>query len=112
MRKSKAILLLFIIILGVCSGLVLLLPRLETSTLDIERLDKEPENYFVLTEEDLEKYHALRKALEEMKKKQVKQILYDVPKEEGYAIFCYMLERQRQVWNPSLKSKRMSLQYV
>ena len=78
---------------------VVLLPRMYpyTAVLDIDRLDYEPEHYFELTEEDLDKYPVLREALEEMKRQGKDTIFYKVPKDEDYAIFNYLSQKQREV---------------
>ncbi|RZN41375.1 MAG: hypothetical protein EFT35_02255, partial [Methanophagales archaeon ANME-1-THS] len=67
-------------------------------SIDIERL-YEP-HYFELTEEDLDNYPLLRKALEGMKRQGEDSISYEVPNEEGYAIFDYLSQKQSEVGPP------------
>ena len=69
----------------------------DIAVLDIKKLI--PEHCFELTEVDLSKYPALREVLEEMGSKE--SVLYYTGKDEGYAIFDYLLERQVQVGTPS-----------
>ncbi|MCD5409262.1 MAG: FUSC family protein [Methanocellales archaeon] len=61
-----------------------------TDVLHIERLDFEPEHYFELTEESLDKHPLLREALEEMERQGKDYVLYEVPNGEGHAIFNYL----------------------
>ena len=94
---------IFLVVLGLSLiFLILYLPNIfYTAVLVIEKLDQEPEHYFVLTEDDLKKYPALRDALERLRGSKEKYILYEVPKQEGYAIFDYLSKRQKEVGNPS-----------
>lgn len=97
MKMIKKLLIALSIVVIVCCLVVVLLPRMNyTAVLDIDRLDFEPEHYFELTEENLDKYPTLRKALEGMKRQGEATILYEVPKDEGYAIYSYLSQKQSE----------------
>ncbi|MEM0203950.1 MAG: hypothetical protein QXO16_08730 [Archaeoglobaceae archaeon] len=81
-------------------ALVLISRMYYTNVLKIERLSFEPKHYFELTKEDLEKYPSLRKALEEMKRQGESKIFYEVPNEEGVAIYRYLGHKQGEVGPP------------
>jgi hypothetical protein len=66
----------------------------ETTVICIDKLDYKPYLYFTLTEEDLKEFPSLKKALEEMKEKGMKRILYEVPREEGQAVCDYLITKQ------------------
>lgn len=66
----------------------------ETTVMRIDKLDYKPELYSVLTEEEMEKFPALRKALEEMEEKGLKSFDYEVPREEGQAVCDYLITKQ------------------
>jgi len=103
MEMIKKLLIVLSIVVIVCCLVVVLLPKMYyTAVLEIDRLDFEPEYYFELTEKDLDNYPALRKALEEMKKKGEATILYEVPKDEGYAIYSYLSQKQEEI-GPSIE---------
>ncbi|RLI75688.1 hypothetical protein DRP04_13260 [Archaeoglobales archaeon] len=53
----------------------------KTATIKIDKLDYESERYSELSEEDLKKLPALKKALKEMSEKRKKSILYEVSRE-------------------------------
>lgn len=98
MELIKTLLLAFGIVVILCSLVIVLLPRMYyTAVLDIDRLDFEPDHYFELTEEDLDNYPVLRKALEEMKRQGEESIRHEVPNEEGYAIFDYLSQKKSEV---------------
>ncbi|RZN43451.1 MAG: hypothetical protein EFT35_01285 [Methanophagales archaeon ANME-1-THS] len=89
-----------IIVIVFCLVIVLLPRMYYTAVLDIDRLNFEPDHYFELTEEDLDNYPVLRDALEEMKRQGEGSISYEVPNEEGYAIFDYLSQKQSEVGPP------------
>jgi hypothetical protein len=74
-----------------------------TSGVHIERADFEPDHYFELTEEDLNKHPALREALGEMKKQEKEYMVYRVPMKEGNALFEYLNQRQKGVGYPNAR---------
>lgn len=101
MDLIKKSLIAFGIVVIACCLVIVLLPRLYyTAVLDIDRLDFEPDHYFELAEEDLDKYPVLREALEGMKRQGEDGILYEVPKDEGYAVFDYVSRKQSEVGPP------------
>ena len=98
MKMIKKLLIALSIVVIVCCLVVVLLPRMNyTAVLDIDRLDFEPEHYFELTEENLDKYPILRKALEEMKKEEKRKILEIIPEEKGVIVYEYLRLRQGEV---------------
>jgi len=98
MEMIKKLLIALGIVVIVCCLVVVLLPRMYyTNVLGIDRLDFEPEHYFELTEDDLDKYPVLREALEEMEKEEKMRQSSEIPEEEGVIVDEYLRQRQREV---------------
>lgn len=78
-------------------------PAHDVVFLSIHKLDYEPGSYFVLTEDDLNRYPELRKALEMMREKGEESIIYSLPKDRGNEIFGYLNKRQKAalIGNPA-----------
>jgi hypothetical protein len=66
----------------------------ETTVMRIDKLEYEPEIYSELTEEEIEKFPALKRVLEGMKKIGLKSFDYEVPREDGQAICDYLIAKQ------------------
>jgi hypothetical protein len=98
MELIKELLIAFGIVVIVFCLVIVLLPRMYyTAVLDIDRLDFEPDHYFELTEEDLDKYPVLREALEEMKKEEKGRISEIIPEEKGILLYESLRQRQSEV---------------
>lgn len=70
------------------------------ATIEIAKLDPQPETCFELTEQDLEKYPILAKALEELRRGEKRVVHYPIPKDEGNALYEYLNQKQRDAGCP------------